>query len=408
MFKTKIKGFTLIELLVVIAIIGLLVTLSILALTNARVASRDSKRVSDVKQIQLSLEMYFDSENRYPSTAEFQSGAIASFGSTTGTTTYMGIIPTAPTPNDGACSGSDNTYAYSVSPDGSSYTLDFCLAKKINDLTAGNLIAFPGGIVRGFNVCGDSYSYAGVSYPTVQIGTQCWFAKNLNVGTYIGSGSSPEGADGLAGTNDDCVDVTSGDNFLSCQGASDIQKYCYGDNQGNCTTDGGLYEWAEALGLPADCNNAAAVDSGNGTYSVSCPTSGSKLIAAKQKGICPNGWHIPSDAEQNTLDQFLTDSGQTCSAIRSSSWQCSSAGTKLKIGGTSGFNGVLAGYRLSDGSFLARGSFDYLLSSSPRPGALYAFQAWYRGLSSSDSKVNRNSASNLNRVYGASVRCLKD
>ena len=47
--KTK-KAFTLIELLVVIAIIGLLATLSVLALSNARIKSRDAKRLADVKQ----------------------------------------------------------------------------------------------------------------------------------------------------------------------------------------------------------------------------------------------------------------------------------------------------------------------------------------------------------------------
>ena len=54
----KQRGFTLIELLVVIAIIGLLSTLAVVALNNARMKSRDAKRVSDVKQIQTALELY--------------------------------------------------------------------------------------------------------------------------------------------------------------------------------------------------------------------------------------------------------------------------------------------------------------------------------------------------------------
>ncbi|HQB76688.1 MAG TPA: prepilin-type N-terminal cleavage/methylation domain-containing protein, partial [bacterium] len=60
------KGFTLIELLVVIAIIALLSTLSVVALNNARVKSRDARRLSDIKQIRTALEMYFNQNNSYP------------------------------------------------------------------------------------------------------------------------------------------------------------------------------------------------------------------------------------------------------------------------------------------------------------------------------------------------------
>jgi len=63
----KNKGFTLIELLVVIAIIGLLSSIVLASLNSARKKSRDARRVADIKQLQVALEMYFDANNgSYP------------------------------------------------------------------------------------------------------------------------------------------------------------------------------------------------------------------------------------------------------------------------------------------------------------------------------------------------------
>lgn len=64
--RKRNKGFTLIELLVVIAIIGILASIVLASLNSARKKSRDARRIADVKQIQLALEMYFDSNRNYP------------------------------------------------------------------------------------------------------------------------------------------------------------------------------------------------------------------------------------------------------------------------------------------------------------------------------------------------------
>ncbi|MEI8103567.1 MAG: fibrobacter succinogenes major paralogous domain-containing protein, partial [Candidatus Moraniibacteriota bacterium] len=133
-------------------------------------------------------------------------------------------------------------------------------------------------------------------------------------------------------------------------------------------------------------------------YQWSAAMAGSTTEGAQ--GICPAGWHVPTDAEQNTLDQYLKDNGQTCDANRSNVWDCSSAGTKLKLGGTSGFNAPLAGYRGTTGGFYVRGSTAYLWSSS-QSGAT----AWDRYLYASSATVHRVPYS---KAYGFSLRCLKD
>lgn len=126
MEKNK-KGFTLIELLVVIAIIGLLSTLSVVALNNARARARDARRVADIKQIQTALELYFNAVNRYPATTEFNSGILA-----TGGVTFMDPIPSAPIPAD--CASELNAYVYTDITNGSSYTLRYCLGNDTGGL----------------------------------------------------------------------------------------------------------------------------------------------------------------------------------------------------------------------------------------------------------------------------------
>ncbi len=69
-FKNKTSGFTLIELLVVIAIIGILSSVVLASLSTARQKSRDAKRISDVGQIQLAAELFFDATSSYPTTAQ--------------------------------------------------------------------------------------------------------------------------------------------------------------------------------------------------------------------------------------------------------------------------------------------------------------------------------------------------
>ncbi|MBI1934701.1 hypothetical protein HYS30_03480 [Candidatus Peregrinibacteria bacterium] len=155
-----------------------------------------------------------------------------------------------------------------------------------------------------------------------------------------------------------------------CPSAAAIEKYCYSDNTDNCTTYGGLYQWDQAM-----CGSTTA----------------------GAAGICPSGWHIPTDSEQHTLDSYLATG--TCDATRSG-WDCSPAGTSLKTGGASGFEGLLAGYRGTDGSFADQSTSAYIWSSAES-----ATLAWSRDLHSGFATVSRYAN---NQAYGFSVRCLKD
>lgn len=131
----KQKGFTLIELLVVIAIIGLLSTLAVISLNNARAKSRDAKRMADVKQMQSALELYYNDANGYPPTANVTSANPIQYSGTT----YMAVVPSAPTPP------STNAYIY-ASGNSSSYVITFDLEGQTGGLGAGRHFATPAGV----------------------------------------------------------------------------------------------------------------------------------------------------------------------------------------------------------------------------------------------------------------------
>ena len=91
------RGFTLIELLVVIAIIGILASIVLASLNSARKKGRDARRVSDLKQIQLALELYYDANaSSYPllAYAALNGSTAASSLTSAG---FISAVPTDPT-----------------------------------------------------------------------------------------------------------------------------------------------------------------------------------------------------------------------------------------------------------------------------------------------------------------------
>jgi len=157
--KTKhSSGFTLIELLVVLAIIGILSTLAVYSTNIARLKSRDTKRITDISQVQTALELYFGDQQGYPVVAApvtlgddtaqtLSSAGFTASGSATGTT-YMGQVPVNITPG-----GTDYLYHSATSAGAActtapcaSYVITFTLEDITGRLLGGLHTANPAGI----------------------------------------------------------------------------------------------------------------------------------------------------------------------------------------------------------------------------------------------------------------------
>ena len=226
--------------------------------------------------------------------------------------------------------------------------------------------------------CGDTLvdTRDSKEYDTVLIGDQCWMAENINAGTRI-AGSSNQGT--------------------SC---ASIEKYCFDNNEANCTTDGGLYQWNQTMCGASTCNGTGEPPN--------------DACATPIQGICPDGWHLPSHYELTTLERAVCTSG-TCATdfeynTTRTGWRGTTEGDKLKKEGlcegrtpcgTSGFNGLLAGSRDADGSFYDRTSLGGFWSSTHGS----SMDAWFRWLYVNSTTVLRHGNS---KDTGFSIRCLKN
>jgi uncharacterized protein (TIGR02145 family) len=176
------------------------------------------------------------------------------------------------------------------------------------------------------------------TYKYKLIGSQTWMAENLN---YNASGSK-----------------------------------CYDNSETNCNTYGRLYNWATAM-----ANSASSSANPSGV-----------------KGVCPIGWHLPSDAEWTTLTDFVGD--------------LSTAGTKLKaVSGWNTGSGYIAGtdnYGFSalpgggyfSGGFVNAGNHGTWWSAESDAFYVYSRRIYY-----SSADVSRGS---YDKAYLFSVRCVQD
>ena len=198
--------------------------------------------------------------------------------------------------------------------------------------------------------CGDPFTDIrdGQMYNTVEIGSQCWMAENLNIGQIISAPTSQ--------TNNNI-----------------IEKYCYDNNPSNCDDYGGLYQWNEMMQY---------------------------TTVEGAQGICPTGWHVPSDFEWFTMENFI-DPSITNPALKG--WRGVDAGTQLKQGGASGFEALFGGfYSGSYDYFTQLGVRAHFRTSSLETGTGYGF---YRIIDIGYPTVYRNASLHS---HGYSVRCVRD
>ena len=132
------------------------------------------------------------------------------------------------------------------------------------------------------------------------------------------------------------------------------------------------------------------------------------------RGVCPEGWHVPTDEQFMELEMYL---GMSEEEANSFGWRGTNEGSKLAGNsdlwddgnlennsefGTSGFTGLPAGYRIyHNGLYLNMGNYGFFWSSSEYDSNY----AWYRILYYNYSNVYRFF---YNKHYGFSVRCLGD
>jgi uncharacterized protein (TIGR02145 family) len=277
----------------------------------------------------------------------------------------------APTTANSTTSNGTGTGAFTSTLTGlTASTLYYVRAYATNSVgTAyGNEVSFTTALAPGGFPCTGVSTVTDVDgnvYQGVQIGTQCWTQSNLKVSRYRNGDTIPTGLSNSAWSG-----TTSGAYAI------------YNNDPANEALYGKLY------------NHYAVTDS---------------------RGLCPTGWHVPSDGEWNVLVKYLDPNADTvcnmCLPSSSAGGALKSTATQPTPGGwyppnagatdSSGFTALPGGLRTNQGIFnqVTGGGFWWSSSVSS------AFVARYRLLSYFYSSISRG---DLNRPQGFSVRCCRD
>ena len=213
----------------------------------------------------------------------------------------------------------------------------------------------------------------GQVYKTVKIGDQIWMAQNLNY-AYTGVKFSAKG------------------------NTSDSTSWCYDNKVSNCDKYGRLYTWSAVMDSAAQF-----IENARTTCGYSNLTEGSLGSRCKpnspHRGICPEGWHVPTEQEFSTLHTYIGGSNTGGLLLKSTSgWYSGGNGTDKY-----GFSVLSAGYRSYEGYFYDEGRITRLWTATnfgsgeaKRQGVEWAGEGLYVRYS-----VN-------NKRQGYSVRCVKD
>ena len=224
---------------------------------------------------------------------------------------------------------------------------------------------------------GTIIDYDGNTYHTIELGDQWWMVNNLKTTHY---------ADGTE------IPLVESATVWEALGYEE-KAFCYYNNDENNEeyTYGALYTWAAVM---------------NGNLS-------SDSIPSGVQGVCPDGWHVPSDAEWKELEMFL---GMSAAAIDSVGLRGSNQGSKLSSSasfwkdgyldsnpdfGSSGFHAQPGGGRRYNGTFGHKGDNANFWTATEYSNV----RAWGRHIYSAYSSVHRYR--NV-KSDGFSVRCVKD
>ena len=227
-----------------------------------------------------------------------------------------------------------------------------------------------------FSGCGDPVSYQGYDYATVLIGEQCWFAENLRSENY---------------KNGDAIPAGLSDNEWANTSSGAVAVYGEGNSScGSGSPDGDACNEAWSLNEYGRLYNWHAVDDA--------------------RGLCPSGWHFPTDVDWITMEMTL---GMSESSANQELWRGTDQGTQMKTdygwteGGngtnSSGFAGLPGGARGDAGGFGGDGEMGYWWVRQSGEG-----NPWGHFLGAHTPQAGRIQFSDLALQLGLSVRCVQN